>query len=175
MNLARFSNIFTIKHDSAWCKKSVKKRIIICVIIASLYGLAMTHVRFVLNATPSIPYKFFVLLKRTEFSIILPAKERYISFYHPVVQTRVIKQVKGVSGSRLHYDEKGYLWVDDFCVGKPHTTTRDGKELHATKPSIIPEGYVFTYAPHDQSFDSRYEEFGLIPVHLIQGVGVAVL
>lgn len=153
----------------------VKKLILISVVMGCFYGVAATHIRLVLNATPSIPYRLFVLLKRTESSATIPPKDRYVFFYHPLVQTNVIKQVKGVPGSSIRYDEKGQLWVDAFCVGKPHTTTQDGTSVKAIPPGVIPEGYVFVYAPHDRSFDSRYAAFGLIPVHMIQGVGVAVL
>lgn len=36
----------------------------------------------------------------------------------------------------------------------------------------IPKGYVFVAGDHPQSFDSRYEEFGLVPVEKIWGKAV---
>ncbi len=175
MKLALNYNSLTGKYDLKVLHKMLKKMIVACVAMGSVYGFAASHIRFVLNATPSIPHKFFVLLRNVEPSFTIPKKDRYVLFDHSVVNTRVIKQVKGVPGSRIQYDAKGDLWVDEFCVGKPHTVSRTGQLIHAIKPGIIPEGYVFAYAPHDRSFDSRYEEFGLIPVQSIQGVGVAIL
>ncbi|MFM7857631.1 MAG: S26 family signal peptidase [Flammeovirgaceae bacterium] len=33
----------------------------------------------------------------------------------------------------------------------------------------MPKGFVFLYAPHAKSFDSRYAQVGLVPVNQLQG------
>ena len=40
--------------------------------------------------------------------------------------------------------------------------TKDGKPLTPLRVEIVPEGYVFVAGDHLRSFDSRYEEFGLV-------------
>jgi conjugal transfer pilin signal peptidase TrbI len=153
----------------------LKKMGFITLIVALTYGLAATQIQLILNATPSLPQKLFVLSKRTHPSLTLPSKDRFILFYKSQVGVNVVKQVKGVPGSVLHYDEQGRLWVDDFCVGKPHAASSVGKTVTAIQAGIIPPNFVFAYGSHERSFDSRYAEFGLIPVGVIKGVGVAVL
>ena len=140
-----------------------------------VYKLASTHIQLVLTATPSLPYRLFVLSKRDEPSLVVPQNGSYILFYNDFTKTKVLKQVRGVPGSRIHFDSFGQLWVDDSCVGKPQDFSSDGRRVHPLKAGIIPEGYVFAYASHDRSFDSCYEEFGLVSIESILGVGVAVL
>ncbi len=175
MKLARFSNPFVLTCDYPSVKKFIKKLFLISSISFCVYDLAATHIRFGLTATPSLPYRLFIFYKRQEPSLSVPGKDRYVLFYHESVNTHVIKHVKGLPGATLRYDEEGQLWVDGYCVGKPHTLSRTGKKVKSIQPGIIPEGYIFAFAPHDRSFDSRYEDFGLIPIQSIQGVGVAIV
>lgn len=175
MKLVHVSNAFVLTRDHSSHKKFIKKLLLISVVCVCVYDLAAIHIRFGITATPSLPYRLFIFYKRQEPSLKLPGQYRYVLFYHEAVNTHVIKHVIGLPGAQLRYDEEGQLWVDGFCVGKPHTTSRTGKKVNRIQPGIIPEGYIFGHAPHDRSFDSRYEDFGLIPIQSIQGVGVAIL
>jgi hypothetical protein len=39
---------------------------------------------------------------------------------------------------------------------------------------VIPEGQVFLYSPHPKSFDSRYQEVGLVQVSDLEGTAIAI-
>jgi conjugal transfer pilin signal peptidase TrbI len=179
MNLQRLCNVLYVNGRSFLNSKKgrtlIKQMILTAVVIGVLYGSAATQVRFVLTATPSLPNRFFVLLKQNEAARTQPSLNRYALFYNPLVQTNVLKQIKGISGSTMRYDDKGHLWVDDFCVGIPRSHSSSGEPLESIAAGIIPEGFVFGYAPHPKSFDSRYANFGLVPITSITGVGVAIL
>lgn len=110
-------------------------------------------------------------------SLSLKEKTRTLMIIPKTIQMTIpmIKQVKGVPGSRLYQDAQNKLWVDDFCVGTIRKTTSTGKPLSPITASVVPEGYVFVYASHDRSFDSRYQEMGLVPIVAIQGSGIAIL
>lgn len=56
-----------------------------------------------------------------------------------------------------------------YPIGPLLKETKDGKPLHPLKATIIPEGYVFVATSHPRSFDSRYEEFGLVKQEHITG------
>jgi conjugal transfer pilin signal peptidase TrbI len=146
-----------------------------CFVMVLVYGFASNVIRFVVPVTPSVPHHLFVVLKRNEPSTVVPAKEKFALFYHPTLKMDVIKQVKGVEGSRIRFDREGNLWVDTFCVGVPRTHSSKGEAVRPIEAGVIPKGYVFMYAPHEKSFDSRYAAFGLIPVEQIKGVGIAIL
>ena len=50
--------------------------------------------------------------------------------------------------------------------------TSDGKPLTPISATSISEGYVFVAGDHPNSFDSRYEEFGLVPIEKVWGKAI---
>lgn len=79
------------------------------------------------------------------------------------------------AGETISYDKEGTLYVGTQAVGKPKHLSKTGKILTPIKEQVIPEGHVFLYAPHQDSFDSRYEELGLIHKKALQGRAVPVI
>ena len=47
--------------------------------------------------------------------------------------------------------------------------TKEGQSLTPLSLDVVPEGYLFITGDHLRSFDSRYEEFGLVPMKKIYG------
>jgi conjugal transfer pilin signal peptidase TrbI len=139
-----------------------------------LYGYCAHHFIIVKNTTESLPYSFFVLKRQGFPCADLLQKDAYILFTHAKTQIPMIKQVKGVPGSVICLDAFKKLWVDDFCVGVVREITSTGKPLSPIHEKFVPPGYVFVYASHERSFDSRYQEMGLVPIAAIQGVGMAL-
>ena len=62
------------------------------------------------------------------------------------------------------------VWVNDLLVGNLKSHTLDGKALTPIKSQTIPAGWMFVYATHPDSFDSRYIEFGLVNINKAIGV-----
>jgi len=116
-----------------------------------------------LNQSDSLPQKVFLILKGKELS-----RGHYLSFENSWFKAPLIKQVIGIEGDKIITDEQGEIWIARK-VGKPLSHSKDGKILHPITPGIIPKNYVFAYAPHPRSFDSRYQEVGLIQVDQILG------
>lgn len=52
--------------------------------------------------------------------------------------------------------------------------TREGQPLTPIAYDHIPQGYFFVTGDHPRSIDSRYEEFGLVPVGKVWGKAIAV-
>jgi signal peptidase I len=52
--------------------------------------------------------------------------------------------------------------------------TSEGKPLTPLLATSVPEGYVFVAGDNPNSFDSRYEEFGLVPREKIWGKAIVV-
>ena len=50
--------------------------------------------------------------------------------------------------------------------------TKEGKILTPLSLSTIPEGHFFVIGDHLRSFDSRYEEFGLVKAENVWGKGI---
>jgi conjugal transfer pilin signal peptidase TrbI len=122
-----------------------------------------------LNQSDSLPQKVFLIIKNKKIS-----RGDYLSFKSSWFNAPLIKEAIGVAGDKIIHDEQGEIWVARK-VGKPLPQTKEGKPLHSITPGMIREGYVFAYAPHPRSFDSRYQEVGLVPIVSMIGRAIPLL
>lgn len=175
MMFAPFFKSLKVNYDIHFFKKWIKQAFLTTVALGGIFHVVFDNMYCVINVTESLPYRFFILLKPKMNTVPVLKKDVYVSFFHPFVGMNVIKQVKGISGSRIRYDKHKNMWVDDFFVGKVREESRKGEPLLGIKDGIIPEGFIFVYAPHEKSFDSRYRAFGLVPLKCIKGFGVPIV
>jgi len=137
-----------------------------CLITFSVLFLVHANFGILINRTESLPQKVFLHLKNW------PAqKGNYTIIKHPSYPFPLIKQIKGEGGDRLHYKE-GELWLDDQKIGHLYTINSRGEKLTPIAAQIIPQDFIFLWATHPKSFDSRYEEMGLILKRTLQGRAV---
>ena len=156
------------------------------VVVFALMAFLKDHVCLLYSTTASLSHRTFLKLKQMS-----PQKGDYTCFDCPWYGGNVVKKIVGVAGDSIVYDREGNLWVKTLWaktlsvktvwvgrqlkVGKQKKKSKDGRLLTPIKPGIIPEGMVFVMGDHERSFDSRYEEMGLIPVHALQGRVIALL
>ena len=133
-------------------------------------GFFCEHVHFIKSTTNSMPEHYFV-----HFPHIKPKRGDITLVYNTFYQGNLIKRIIGEEGDKISYDKQGEIWVGNKRVGKVYPATRDGRPLRPIRPVIIPKDYVFLYAPHPRSFDSRYTEVGLVHRHQLQGRLLAVV
>ena len=137
-----------------------------CLITMVVLFLLHENVGILINRTESLPQKVFLHLKTW------PARKGdYTVIRHSSYPFPIIKQIKGEGGDRLHYEE-GELWLNGQNIGCPYTTNSLGEKLTPIAAQIIPKGFVFLAATHPKSFDSRYEEMGLMHTRSLQGRAV---
>ena len=117
-----------------------------------------------IQSTASPPQSYFLQLRH-----LPPRVGHYTLFWNKQLSQNVIKQVAGKGGDRLWYDSNGALWLNERKIGKPHAKSKDGSSLTPVPAGVIPSGSVFLYDHSSQSFDSRYQEFGLIPQIALRG------
>lgn len=92
-----------------------------------------------------------------------------------VPKTRVSKTLvpKGLASKDLM--SKAIIPMTSEPVALPLLErTSQGKPLTPISAASVPEGYVFVVGDNPNSFDSRYEEFGLVPIEKIWGKAIAV-
>jgi len=157
-------------------RKQWTKGIFFFVIVFALMAFLKDHVCLLYSTTASLPHRTFLKLKQMS-----PQNGDYTCFDCPWYGGNVVKKIVGVAGDSITYDLEGNLWVQTLWVGRrlkvgtQKKKSKDGRPLTPVKPGIIPEGMVFVMGDHERSFDSRYEEMGLIPVHALQGRVIALL
>ncbi|MBY0501646.1 MAG: signal peptidase I [Alphaproteobacteria bacterium] len=92
------------------------------------------------------------------------------------------KRVFGLPGDRISRDKEGIKIASqdpDLKNSNPKhlpllEKTSKGEPLTPLSERVIPAGYVFVAGDNTRSFDSRYEEFGLVPIEKIWGKALAV-
>lgn len=114
------------------------------------------------NLSQSLPYTLFLTqncqnLKRGD----------YILFTHPVNNMRIGKEIIGLEGDTIAIKEN-HIFIGETDGGQLLEKSPSGQVMTPIHHKEIPQGYVFVRGNHEQSFDSRYEEFGLIPISAIQ-------
>ena len=83
------------------------------------------------------------------------------------------KRVFGIPGDRIVRNTEGIIIIPQPSGTLPLLTkTSKGKHLTPNVSNIIPEGYLFVAGDNSQSFDSRYEEFGLVHKEKIWGKAI---
>ncbi len=80
------------------------------------------------------------------------------------------KRVLGLPGDQI-VQKEGTLEVGSHTLPLL-TQIKEGQPLTPLSITTIPEGYVFVSGDHLRSFDSRYKEFGLVPMEKIYGKAV---
>jgi conjugal transfer pilin signal peptidase TrbI len=140
------------------------KGLVVFFVSLVVVSTALDQVTVVYSPSDSLPYRTFLELKH-----IKPQLGQYAYFESPWYGGRVIKKIVGREGDKLSYDVQGNLWVGTQKIGKAKTQARDGRKLTPIKSGVIPQGMVFVEGEHERSFDSRYEELGLIPEAALGG------
>ena len=83
-------------------------------------------------------------------------------------QVSVTKIVKGLPGDEITIVDR-WIYVAGEKVGRAKDKTRAGLDLTPIEPGFISEGQYFVAGTHVDSYDSRYQSFGLISSRQIGG------
>lgn len=137
--------------------KCCTKYVLTLSIVLTSISAFMMNTELAINLTPSMPYRYFLIVKglpvkKGDIASIGGHKTKYLG------DLRFLKRIDAVEGDSIQLKDV-----------KRQTLT--GKPLTPLKKEIVPKGFVFVQADHKDSFDSRYEEFGLVSVQHIRGRG----
>lgn len=125
-----------------------------------IWGLT-TQTRLLISATPSLPGKAFLMIPAIEPTQgDLVGLQGHATAYLPTT-TLYVKRLVGQAGDRI-LQKNDRIFINGKSLGTVRPHTQQEHSLTATKSQIIPQGYVFVAATHPRSFDSRYQEFGLV-------------
>ena len=112
------------------------------------------------NVSNSLPGRMFI---GTTWGFT-PKRGDMVSFDHPMFGAPIAKIVVGVAGDEV-YTLSNHIIVNGVDRGIVlDKSPRSGKPLTPIERGLIPDGYVYVWAPHPESFDSRYQDIGLIHI-----------
>ncbi len=125
-----------------------------------------------LNASRSLPERAFLVVHD-----LPPQKGDAVLIENLIVHGKtypsVIKRLVGLPGDRIEVSE-GVVTVGGTSIGNCLSETRTGEDLTPIESGVIPGDFVFVAAAHTRSFDSRYQEFGLVPARHLRGRAIGL-
>jgi conjugal transfer pilin signal peptidase TrbI len=154
-------------------KKPNRLVVISLLLVILVFGtLLLLHrsYEYSVNLSQSLPETFFIIEKQKPYHL---NRGEYIGFAwrggwgYPKHMT-FVKQVAGVAGDRVYLHSR-FLYVNGELIGYVKPKSKGGIPLHPLNTAVIPKGKLFVRATHMDSFDSRYEEFGLVDEQQIIG------
>lgn len=136
-------------------------------------ALFQAHFVFGLNASPSLPHRFFLIHKGE-----LPQRGQYVAFRWPgggpcPAGATFVKIVGGMAGDAVTRAEWDFF-VNGTHVGQAKTVSRQGVPLELGPTGVLPAGRYYVRAPHPDSLDSRYRLTGWIAESQIIGRAYAL-
>lgn len=126
------------------------------ILLSSVLLFYLFGFQVVFSKDDSLPYRIYISkpLKAVKRGII-------VTFYHTESKRFFGKRVVGVPGDAVDLKD-GNIIVAGKNFGKVMKTSKSGRMYHPISPCVIPDGYYFLCGTHEYSFDSRYQELGLI-------------
>ena len=146
----------------------MKKKLpyVIILLLGMVFFIAPFKTALLISKSDSLPYKFYFLVKgRNWQKYDLVAIKNFATKY--TYNQHFTKKIVGVAGDLVAVDGE-YVLVNGVKY-KSKEKTRDHKKLTPILAQIIPPKHFFVVAEHKDSFDSRYQEFGLIREDYIEG------
>ncbi len=143
---------------------------LLLIVIAAVF---QAHYGFGLNASPSLPDRFFLIHKGE-----MPQRGEYIAFRwlgggpYPAGVT-FVKVVAGMAGDTVTRADRDYF-VNGTHVGQAKTVSRQGAPLELGPTGVLPAGHYYVRAPHPDSLDSRYRLTGWVSEEQIIGRAYAL-
>lgn len=158
-----------------WHKaRRLRNYLLLSVAVGSVWGYALlwviAHYRFAGNETDSLPDAFFIV----ELGQYLPQRGELLPFRvggsvrHYPTGMIFIKQVIGMPGDALVWQgDTAYVAGQRVGVARSHTST--GEVLARIPAGVIPPEHYFVATSHPDSYDSRYQDVGLVSAAQIAG------
>jgi conjugal transfer pilin signal peptidase TrbI len=127
---------------------------------------------FIHNKSVSLNARWFVIAKKQ-----IPQKGQIFAFtvFNPNAYKQgeiFIKIAAGIAGDEISIKERDF-YINKQLIGTAKTVSLKGQPLTMSNSGVIPDRHFFAYTPHKDSYDSRYQEIGLI--NEAQIIGTAVL
>ncbi len=126
-----------------------------------------SNTSLLISPTDSLDGHVYLLIRGSEYSKgnVITVEDHNTKYTNRV---RFTKHLSGVAGDKIRKFDK-WVWVGGKGAGYLNAQTTKGEKLTPIKHEIIPQGYVFLSGTHPRSFDSRYQEFGLVAANKIVG------
>ena len=134
---------------------------------------ASPFVKIGFNGTNSVDGYLFLIVKSA-----VPEKGELVAFWPPendfYQNIWFVKYMSGVAGDEVVRTDQSF-YINGEYIGDAKKESKGGVALQPSNGGVLPKGYYFVSTPHEDSFDSRYEQIGWIPEENIIGRAFRIL
>lgn len=150
-----------------WINPFWVRSFVLGVVAVSLICVVVSHTKIHFNRTDSAPHQAFICMDFLrvglgDYASIEGHQAEYFSGLH------YTKKVVGLAGDVIEIKD-GQMYVGGRLIGSLLAQTTQCLKLTPVKTYKVPDGSVFVVGDHSRSFDSRYQEFGLVQAAHIKG------
>ncbi|MBP6985484.1 MAG: S26 family signal peptidase [Alphaproteobacteria bacterium] len=133
----------------------------------SLVWIVASHTKIHFNRTDSAPYRAFICADFVRIGLgdYVSVEGHQADYFSGLHYT---KMIAGIPGDVITIKDGG-AFIGSRFIGTLLNETTQGLTLTPLDIKKIPAGYVFVVGNHSRSFDSRYQEFGLVKASHIRG------
>jgi len=128
-----------------------------CLLPGTLFGIRI-------NVSKSVPHTIFISEPTTSIH-----RGQYVAIYHPKSSLLLVKKIIGLPGDSIEVRDNRLI-VNNQEHGLVLKQSKSGHTLTPIQQQQVHENHLFAYAPHEESFDSRYQEFGLVRIEHVKEV-----
>jgi conjugal transfer pilin signal peptidase TrbI len=139
------------------------RAVLVAAILTTLVWLLQANYELVVNRSESLPIHF-VLVEKGK----LPKKSDQIFVFkvrnnphYKMKEMNFIKRAVGFEGDEIKIKDRE-VYVAGKLIGVAKTHSLKGLPLKMISTGIIPPHKFFAHTPHVDSFDSRYQDLGLV-------------
>ena len=153
------------------------KEALIALAAIALIWLVQANYEIVINRSESLPIHAVLIQKGR-----LPAKPDQIFVFklqnnpaYNFAEVNFIKLVAGFAGDKIEVVNQDFYITHKFThkfIGTAKTQGLKGETLNPLSSQTIPQHKFFAYTPHPDSYDSRYQQIGLIDEKDIIGTAI---
>ncbi len=150
-----------------------------CLILLLCWGMTSQTMLLRCQSDSLLSVNYLLITKSSSFKrgdivYIKDPQIKYVEANKPLA-----KRIVGLPGDQIQQEKQFIKVIPQDRALSPTILplldkTSKGEPLTPLSHTTIPEGYVFVAGDHPRSFDSRYEEFGLIRMENIRGRAIAV-
>ena len=139
-----------------------KKRWYVWFAALALFSFISERYHIAINRTHSLPQKLFAI----ELGQTKVQKGDFIAFKPPLSATNgfnltFIKEVACTPGETISVKDNT-IYCNSVAVAQAKLNALNGEKLNPISEQVIADNHYFVRGYHKDSFDSRYQKFGLI-------------
>jgi conjugal transfer pilin signal peptidase TrbI len=127
-----------------------------------------TRVGYAKNITTSMPYKHFLVMFSNNIQ-----RGDLVSFKAPPGSgydgLNITKKVVGIPGDVVTTENRD-IFINGKYIATAKEFSKQGNPLQVFSGGIIPANHYFVWVKHPDSYDSRYQEIGLIDEKSVVGI-----